>query len=209
MTKPAIRPAEGLVVYRCLMIVGSFAPLFILLAIRGVPMIADPKLGAVPVMPASLFLWGCVALAIVPTLIIFFRVRKAIKANDTRTIIAGEVTDNREHLLIYLFALILPLYQNSYSGIRDVWAAAVLVLFVFFILYHLSLHYMNLLFALLGYRVYTVRMGDSSNSFSGQCPFVVLSKRHDIPKQTKLLVHRISDTVYIEYEGRTNHGDQS
>jgi len=43
---------------------------------------------------------------------------------------------------------------------------------------------MNLLFAFFGYRVYTIRTKDDNNPFSGQCPFVVLSKRHYISSGT-------------------------
>ena len=83
---------------------------------------------------------------------------------------------------------------------RDLWAAIVLLLLIVFILFHLNLHYMNILFAFFGYRVYTIEAESGENRFSGQIPFVVLSKRHSIPNGAELQVYRISDTVYIEYE---------
>ena len=199
MSKP-VRPPKGLVTYRLMMIIGSFAPLFILLIIKGSPTITDKNLQTVSLVPENIYSWTLAALAIIPTLAICLRIRHSLKAKDSRTITAGEVTDSREQLLIYLLPLILPLYQNSYSSMRDVWAVLALMLFIIYILYHLDLHYMNLIFAFFGYRVYTVRAEDSKNPANSQCPFVILSRRHNIPSGVELSLHRISDTVYIEYE---------
>ncbi len=194
-TQP-LQPKEGFVLFRWLMVMGSMAPLFCLLAFKGVP-----KIDGKDVLPNSTFIELCLLLALIPTAIIFRRLTIAKAHDDTRVIAVGTATDSRENLLAYLFALIIPLYQNSYASMGDVWAAVFLLILIMFMFYHLNLHYMNLLFAGFGYRVYTVETQDDGNPFSGRSSFIVLSKRHYMPSGTQIRGYRISDTVYVESWG--------
>ena len=68
----------------------------------------------------------------------------------------GDAEDHRDHLLVYLFTMLLPLYSASISTWREFGAALAAVAFVVFLFWHLNLHYVNLLFAFKGYHVFTL-----------------------------------------------------
>jgi hypothetical protein len=56
---------------------------------------------------------------------------------------------------------------------------------------------MNLLFAIRGYRVFTVSRG-ANNEFDGQRAFVLLTKRTFLVEGEKIETYRLSDSVFIE-----------
>ena len=186
-------PREGLTFARILMVLGSMAPLFIFLGIRGVPVI-DGK----PLIPDYWYESACALLIGIPTVMLMVRVYLAGRNQDTKELTIGTATDHRDHLIAYLFAMIIPLYQNNYNNMRDVLAALAVVVFIWFLFTHMNLHYMNLLFAVAGYRVYTVETANQNNPFSGQSPMILLTKRHSLHAQQKIMTRRISDTVFIE-----------
>lgn len=194
-TSTNLRPREGLGLIRFLMVLGSMAPLFIFLAIRGVPVIDGQ-----PLTPDSWFVTMCLLLIGMPTGIIALRIYIAGKNQDTKELVIGSATDHRDHIIAYLFAMVIPLYQNNYASIRDIAAALAVLVFILFLFTYMNMHYMNLLFALAGYRVYTVETDSQGNPISGQCPMILLSKRHSLHAQQRITVRRISDTVFIEYE---------
>jgi hypothetical protein len=89
------------------MVVSSLAPLFLLWAIRGAPLISD-----------CYWVTGCLALAIVPNLVLLWRWRAARLRNDRRVIVVASARDQSDHLLVYLFAMLLPLYSVTLGEIR-------------------------------------------------------------------------------------------
>jgi hypothetical protein len=56
---------------------------------------------------------------------------------------------------------------------------------------------MNLLFAILGYRVFTVSRS-TTNKFEDKSSFVLLSKRGFLAEGEEIEAYRLSDTVFIE-----------
>jgi len=56
---------------------------------------------------------------------------------------------------------------------------------------------MNLLFALRGYRVFTVTP-KTNNQYSSPASFVLLTKRAAIIEGEHLVAYRLSDSVFIE-----------
>lgn len=184
-------PSHGLRVARFLMVIGSLSPLFILWAIRGTH--------AVPDRWWTTFCLGC---ATVPNLVLYSRWRIAQKNNDHRVILVRSAKDQSEHLLVYLFAMLIPLFGVDLGHTRDIVAVLVAVVFVIFVFWHMRLHYMNLFFALLGYRVFTV---EAATSMTGELEHparevVVLSKRSAISPATQMDTIRLSDSVLIEKE---------
>ena len=65
--------AEGLKLARCIMVLSSISPLFVLWSIRGTTLI-----------PALYFITGCLAMAILPTAFLLFREFLAKRQNDIR-----------------------------------------------------------------------------------------------------------------------------
>ena len=178
---------RGLPTARLLMVV-SLAPLFLLWAIRGAPPISD-----------CYWTTTCLALAVIPNLALLWRWRAAKNSNDHRILVVATSRDQSEHLLVYLFAMSLPLYSVNLGNERELLAVAAAFVFIVFLFWHMNLHYMNIAFAVLGFRVYTVemagRLGAPGNSV------ILLSKRTAPPPAGASIDGlRISDTVFVEKE---------
>jgi len=171
------------------MVVASLSPLFLLWAVRGIPRISDWVL-----IPA------CIGLIIVPNLILLGRLLLARKANDVQAKIVGVAEDHRDHLLVYLFALLLPLWDASLGDARNIAAALVALVFIVFLFWHMNLHYMNLAFALFNYHVYSIHPPQSSGVSSDEV-FVLITKRTALSEGTEISAYRISNSVFLERRG--------
>jgi hypothetical protein len=178
---------EGLRLARLIMVLSSISPLFILWAIRGTHLI-----------PSKLFLSLCGLLVLAPNAYIFFRLRVAKSHNERRAIVIGRSEDHRDHLLVYLFAMLIPFYTTSMGDWRDFSATLVAVGFIVFLFWNLNLHYMNILFAFLGYRIFTIYPADDGNPYSGGEPFVLITRRSMLPQKLEIKPYRLSDSVYWE-----------
>ena len=172
---------EGLPFVRLAMILSSLSPLFVLWAVRGIKPIPDNWLISI-----------CAALVVIPNLILVARLWIARRRQDKRSITIEAADDPRDHLLVYLFAMLIPLLDANVGTARDSAATIVALLLVIFLFWHLNLHYMNVLFAVFGYRVFTVRDNDGTHVL------VLLSKRAVLPRGTMLHAYRLSNTVFIE-----------
>jgi hypothetical protein len=179
---------SGLPIARLLMVVSSLAPLFLLWAIRGAPPISDRH-----------WVTGCLALAVVPNLALLWRWRVARRSNDHRVIVVASARDQSDHLLVYLFAMLLPLYSVNLGNDRELYAVTAAFAFIVFLFWHMNLHYMNIVFAALGYRVYTAQMTGRGGAAGDAV--ILLSKRTSPPTTgTSIDGLRISDTVFVEKE---------
>jgi hypothetical protein len=179
--------SEGLRVARLLMVLSSISPLFILWAIRGSKLVPD-----------SYLLSFCAVMVILPNLFLWLRIRAAKKQQLQRELVVGSAEDHRDHLLVYLFAMLLPFYPIDTGTWRDFAALISALAFVVFLFWHLSLHYMNLLFALRGYRVFTILPPTGDNPISGRTSLVLITPRTSIPSGERIIAYRLSDTVYFE-----------
>ncbi len=178
---------EGLRLARLLMVLSSVSPLFVLWAIRGTTLVPD-----------GYFLTFCVLMIVVPNAFLWFRIRVAKKNQEERELAVAIVEDNREHLLVYLFAMLLPFYADNLATWRTLAAALAGLAFVVFMFWHLNLHYMNILFALFGYRVFTLYPAADASAISGRLNFVLITPRVSVASGDRITAYRISDTVYFE-----------
>lgn len=169
------------------MVLSSLAPLFLLWAIKGST-----------VLPDRILVTGCLAMAVVPTALLKTRIWIAKKRNDTRLLVVGTSEDHRNHVLTYLFATMLPFYRDELMGLRDLAATAVALLFIVFLFWRLNLHYINVIFAFRGHRVFTVQSPDDANPLTGKDPFVVITRRHRLAPNDRLIAYRLSNSVYLE-----------
>jgi hypothetical protein len=73
-------------------------------------------------------------------------------------------------------------------------------LFIVFIFWHMNLHYINVVFAVLGYNVYTVEAATSAGmrTDAPTRSVVVLSKRRSLVPNSEFDALRLSDTVFVE-----------
>ncbi len=178
---------EGLKIARLLMVLSSISPLFILWAIRGIKLIPDVY-----------FLPFCALMVVVPNGFLWLRIRTARKLRETRQIVVGTAEDHREHLLVYLFSMLLPFYATDFGEWRDFAATVAALGFIVFLFWHLNLHYMNLLFAVFGYRVFTIYPAADGNPLSGRISQVLITRRMAVLPDERLVAYRLSDTVYFE-----------
>ena len=178
---------EGLKLARLLMVLSSVSPLFILWGIRGTTLVPDVY-----------FLTFCALMIAVPNAFLWFRIRIAKVNQEKRELAVGIVEDNREHLLVYLFAMLLPFYADTLATWRALAAALAGLGFIVFMFWHLNLHYMNILFALFGYRVFTLFPAADASALSGRLNFVLITPRVSVAAGDRITAYRISDTVYFE-----------
>lgn len=172
---------------RLLMVLSSLAPLFMLMAIRGNCLV-----------PEVYFISACLVLAILPTLFLCWRIRKVRKNNDTRSLVAGPNEDHRSHVLVYLFAILLPFYRDEISDLRDLLAMCAALGLIVFLFWRLNLHYMNLYFAFRGYHVFTMSPPQDENRHTGRESLMLITRGSKFREGEKFLAFRLSDTVYLE-----------
>ena len=178
---------EGLKLARLFMVLSSLSPLFILLAIRGNCLIPD-----------IYFIATCVLMVIVPNGFLVLRLYIARRNSDKRRLAIGISDDNRGHVLIYLFATLLPFYREELATFRDLAAMALALSFIVFLFWHLNLHYMNVLFAIFGYRIFTVSSPEDENPYTGKESIILISRRRSLFSGEHIDAYRLSDTVYVE-----------
>lgn len=183
-TKPI---PQGLSFARTMMVLSGFSPLFLLWAMRGSNFIPD-----------KIFVPVCVSLVVIPNLFLLLRLYIAKKQNETRILSIERSEDHRDHVLVYLLAMLLPFYSEDLSDMRSFVSTLLALSFVIFTFHHLNLHYLNLLFAIFGYRIFTIYPPKADNPLTGNVNFVLLTRRYFLPSGDKVTVYRISDTVYIE-----------
>jgi hypothetical protein len=171
---------EGLRFVRLMMVISGLTPLFVLWAIRGMQPVPDKWL-----------IVSCATLVIVPNCVLLLRFTIARTRGDKHTLAVTKADDHRDHLLVYLFAMLLPLYDANVGRTRDSAATLGALLFVVFLFWHLNLHYMNVLFALFGFRVFTIQA-------SGETEPIFLLARRTVLGVGKVHAFRLSNTVFIE-----------
>jgi hypothetical protein len=169
------------------MVMASLAPLFLLWAIRGAANVPD-----------KWWILFCLLAVIVPNLVLLARWRIAAVNQDHRTIIVRSAKDQSEHLLIYLFAMLIPLFGVDLGSVRVTASVLVAFLLIVFIFWHMNLHYVNIVFALFGYRVFTVEAAKSRDDHGATTTVVLLSKQHSIPPNREIKAIRLSNTVLID-----------
>lgn len=187
--RPAATHHEGLRTARVLMVLSSISPLFILWAIRGNTLIPD-----------RWFIGLCVLMVVVPNGFLWLRIRTARKQADKRELTVGTAEDHRDHILVYLFAMMLPFYSEAIGTWRDLSATLAALSFIVFLFWHLNLHYMNLVFAVLGFRVFTVSPPSEGNPHAGTTRMAVITRRVCLASGDRFVAYRLSDTVYLEAE---------
>lgn len=170
---------------RLMLVLACMAPLFILMAIRGVG-----------IVPWEIYFPVFISLALVPNLILAVRLFIATKNNDRKRIRVTNSTDNREQLITYIFAMLLPLFQSSVSTEQDLYAALCALLFVIYIFGHMELYYMNFFFALAGYRILSIRPDSASGNLS--VSHVLITKKTSISSTTDINPLRVTDFLLFD-----------
>lgn len=168
------------------MVFASMSPLFAIWAIKGSSQIDD-----------ILFIPICLLSIIIPNILLLARLLIVKKNNITRKKLITSVKNQDDNLLLYLFAMLIPLITGDLDSTRAIFTMIAALLFLGFLFWHLNLYYLNIVFAIFGYKMYTVFPNDSSGDFT---PFVLLTKRNWVNLNSQIDTWCISDTVFIERE---------
>ncbi len=179
--------SEGLKIARLLMVLSSISPLFVLWAIKGSKLVPD-----------SYLLSLCSLMVILPNFFLWMRIEAAKKHQMKSELVVGSAEDHRDHLLVYLFVMLLPFYPIDTGTWRDFAALIVALAFVVFLFWHLNLHYMNIIFAIRGYRVFTILPPQDDNPLSGRISLVLITPRTSVLSGDRIIAYRLSDTVFLE-----------
>lgn len=178
---------EGFVTLRFIMILSSISPLFALLAIRGIPNFSDGYFEII-----------CSLLVIGPNCALWVRIRSA-KINEGKSIrLIGKTDNDSYHIIIYLFAMLLPFYRQDLDAVRELVATIAALAFIIILFWRFNLHYINLYFLICGYRVFTVHPVKEAGPHSENVSWTLITRRSSLPAGDSLLVYRITNTVYLE-----------
>jgi len=182
-----MKQKEGMPFVKLMMLISSLAPLFLLIGIRGILI----KNVNNELLVSSKDTWIILsALIIVPYLILKLRIKASRKSKDIFLINTVDATMNKEYLFTYLITVLLPLYSITITSMNELYAIVCAVLFVLFVFWNMNMHFLNILFAIKGYRVYTLPMYYGS---------ILLTTRQHIPRNlSEIKAHRISNSVFIE-----------
>jgi len=60
---------------------------------------------------------------------------------------------------------------------------------------------MNIIFAIRGYRVFTIVPPADKNEISGRTSLVLITPRSVLLPEDRIVAYRLSDTVYLEAKG--------
>src|SRR5260370_39642534 len=130
-------------------------------------------------------------MVLLPNVFLWLRMTTARKLNLKRELVVGSPEYHRDHLLVYLFAMLLPFYPIDTGTWRDLAALLAALGFVVFLFWHLNLHYMNLLFAVRGYRVFTISPPKDDNPFSGRTNQALITSTSSLFPGEPIIPNRI------------------
>jgi hypothetical protein len=175
---------------RFLMVLSSFSPLFILWGFRGTNTLSD-----------LVFIPICITLVLLPNAILGIRVLLARKNNDTKSFKILEIKDQSDHVLVYLFAMLIPLYDANMGSERDFYAVCFALLLIVFLFWKLNLHYINIIFSIFGYSIFNLIVERNLNSNTIVCSSAILISKNDyLGTKQNITAFRLSDTVFLERE---------
>ena len=181
----ARNPGEGLRAVRLFMVLASISPLFVIWAIRGSSLVAD-----------RYFVAACLLMVLVPNVVVLIRIRTARKLQEKVSFTVARAEDSRDHLLVYLFAMLLPLYAADLDTWRALFSGIVAIIFLVLVFYQLSLHYMNVATTALAYQVFTVYTAATGRQSARRV--ILISKRAYLVGGENITAFRMSDTVFLE-----------
>ena len=169
------------------MVVLSFAPLFVLIAIRGSDVVADVWMCLI-----------CLSLIFVPALLVGRRIVFVWRYVNAVMIVVGQAEDSRSHVLSYLFATMLPFYRSSIDEWRELALLAFALGCILVLFWCLRWHYANWLLLVAGYRVYTVTPSVDPAGLGRRTPLVLITRRRRPLSEQRIWAKRVTDTVYWE-----------
>lgn len=181
------RRPEAFAVMRLLLVLSSFAPLFVLWGVKGSTLLPD-----------TYFIPLCASLALGPTWILQRRIRTARENPDQHELTLGPIKDQSQYLIGYLFAILLPFYRPSLEDWRDFSALWLALAFIVFLFWNLRLHHLNIIFRLMRYRIYSVTPRDNQDELGRGGDWILLTRRQAVREGLEVTALRITDSMFID-----------
>lgn len=181
--------SDGLSFVRFILVWSSLSPVFLLWAVRGTKAVDETNFTAV-----------CLVLFLAPTLLLWAFWSRSRARNTVRTVKVIKAEDPKDHILTYLFAMLIPLFQSNIDDKRQLAVAILAICMIMFLFWHMRLHYMNFVFALLGYNIFTVKVdaGLWADGPSHPGTWVVISRRTAISDGEMLTGYRLGGLVLAD-----------
>ena len=167
-----------------MLVIASLSPVFIIWAILGNEKIPD-----------IYFIPTCLLFVLIPHFVILSRIRVAKKEKNFSTIKIHSAKDCKEQLLTYFLPLILPLMAVSFQSWRVFAATMVILAIMAFASWHLGIFYLNLFFALFGYRIYQINNNECQSSNQ-----VLISKRSCIHSGKTIKALQLGSNIFYEHK---------
>jgi hypothetical protein len=133
----------------------------------------------------------------VPNVFLWLLIRTKESRGSTYTIRVGEVDDKRQDIVSYLFAMLLPFYTADLSSLRDFLATVAAFLIVAVLFFTLNLHYMNFIFAVLGYHCIQVHTPAPVNDVGTSASYMVISRARTFTPGKTITGYVISSSVLL------------
>jgi hypothetical protein len=173
-------PKPDLTFFRAMLVLASMSPVFLVWGILGMDKIPD-----------RYFSSGCALMILVPHLFLIKRIRTAQKNRNYKLVTVDQGKDSKEQLLTYFLPLILPLMGASFDTWRGFSATLVLFIIMAFASWHLGVFYINIFFAIFGYRIFSIiEEGNHSTEI------IVIAKREIMAPGDQLKVVRLAGRIF-------------
>lgn len=171
---------------RLILVWSSLSPLFILLAIRGNPLLQD--------------LWlvtGCVAMFTLPNVYLGLMIWYHKRTGTKRSLYVVESDSRDKDIVSYLFAVLLPFYVVDLSTWRDAISSGAAFLLVFIMFVGLRLHYMNVLAVLWRRRIYAITVKAHMGS-DVTTEFMLVTKNLQPKPNSRINGIVVGDSILLE-----------
>jgi hypothetical protein len=188
----AIVVKEGFVALRLGLVLWALSPVFFVWAIRGSEVLDQ------------MWLSGLAATTILaPAMIFWWRLRQ-VKSSSTggsvEELTVRRLTDRREHLLSYLFPLVMSSWEFDFKSPRELAACLFVMLFTGIAFWHLQLTYVNLWFAIAGFRSVQVERNSASNH--PLRPVILLTRCTRLSENDTVEAYRLTNSLYLHKPAR-------
>lgn len=180
---------------KVLLFLSSYAPMFMILYVRGLSPSAATLYGAQGIGVCSgTPLWFSIlmiALTVLPFAFLYAVLRITSKAAGTE-VSNVTATSRSEETLSYVVTYIIPFLTFEPSSPQDIVSIAILLLTLGSIYVNSSMLYINPTLSLLGYGVYRV------DGLGSTTPAMLISKRGSELRNARIYVACITDNIFLE-----------
>ena len=172
---------------RLIFVIASLSPLFIIWGLKGFKQIPDYFL-----VPAVILV------LILSNGIVLYRWAIVKKQNLTVQAQVQDATDHREHLVVYLLAVLLAMFGANAADMRELSALFFALFLIVILFWYSNLHYLNVAFALFGFKTFTATRKVEGNNSISTLKVVVLTRRSWIEDGESIICYRLSHDIWVE-----------